>query len=726
VAREYAIQLRKKALTTSIFWVQAHTVLQFKQDYLKIAAHPDILGEAACSSADTISTIATIGRYLSSSEFGNWLIIVDNVNDEAIFFNQNSPLDLIPVCLSGSVIFTTRNKKMGLKLVGFHGDNAIEVKSFDPIEAKRLLLIRTGFNELNDDEEKASELVAALEYLPLAISQAGGFIAVHKTPVAEYLRLYNATELSKIELLSDDSFESQSLDHEYFINSAPVATTLMMSLHKMRKSDRDLLAFMSCLALRGTPKNLLLDNVRGDEIKLTKALGSLGGYCLITEREKGIFNMHGLVYLVIRNWLRSTNMFDHWKAKSFTAVAGKFPSWRNRERGTLSIGDLYLPHAETVLRYIETPTIKDTARAELAIRCSRHAQMQGLYGMAEVFAKRAVDWGTSEYGQYDPETLANRSFLATTLRDQGKFQEAKDTDMEVLSRGKEKLSKDHPVILFSMESLSLTLSGLGMHQQAEKLQRCLLKRRIHSSGLNDIETLTTMNNLVTSLQAQGKWGEAKALGEETVQRKREVFGNGDLDTLLSVSNLALVLQQTGDIDEAETKHREVLEGRVNQLRKNHPLILVSINNIGVVLHQKRQFAAAEDMYRQAWDGAQGSLGVKNPWTITMMQNLSEVLFEQGKYDEAEDLSQQVVADRKIILGTDHEKTLSSGRTLKQIKAAKLANRAEVLGQQSQEPKNLASSPQPPLQYLSSSKVDTHASFNKGNPCLQLGAGIQCA
>ena len=648
------IRLKEKAPRTSIIWIQANSTLQFEQDYLKIARYIKELGQAPGDSEKTTATIARIRSCLCTKEFGEWLIIVDNANDEAALFDSNSMLDLIPMCPFGSVLFTTRNKKMGLRLIdinGNSGDNVIEVKGLDPVEAKRLLLIRTGSNKLNDDDAKASELVAALEHLPLAISQAGGFIAMNSMPVAGYLRLYNSAEQSKIELLDDDNFGSQSWNSANSAYSAPVATTLAMSLDKMRESDQDasnLLSFMACLATRRIPKQLLSDAQHWSEIKLVKALATLSSYCLITETEttEGSFDVHGLVYIVVRNWLRSTNSFDFWAGKSFVSIASRFPV--PGQSDSLQNSDAYLLHAETVLSYAQASTVEDTERAELAYRCSRYLLARGRYARAETFANRAVDWRIHSCGEHNVETLTMRSYLATLLRYQGQYQDSRDTDKDVLARGEKVFGSGHPFTICCMENLALTLSRLGQHQEAEKLHRRVLEQRAINFGSDDHRTLASMHNLVGSLIEQKRWIEARDLGSETIRRKRIVLGEDNLDTLLSLNNLAIVLYRTGELDEAERNHRIVLEGRLKSLGREHPLVFTSKNHIGVILHKKGQLAAAEEKYREALDGAREFLGMEHDQTITIAGNLLDVLSEQGRHDEAATWRQEMLADSKDV------------------------------------------------------------------------------
>jgi tetratricopeptide (TPR) repeat protein len=676
IAREFAIRLKRSAPTTSVFWLDAHSAFQCEQDFLRIGVHDPPSGADHGEGQRRPVCAEYVKQCLNSRVFGKWLLVVDNVDDEAILVDPRCPLALIPVSPLGSVIFTTRNKGTALKLVDRHGScakNVIEVNGLSVSEATQLLLNRTGA-ESKTDGAQASALVAALGCHPLAILQSAGFIAQCSMTIEEYLRIYAKSDAFKMRLLSDELGSGCSHQPNETRISSPVTYPLLKSFHKVRELNSiagELLSLMACLALYNVPKQLLLETKRGDELTLIKAIGTLTRFCLITEGPKDNFSMHNLVHLVIRDWLRSTKSFDGWSATAFLLVARLFPTCRSGETRSLSKGEKYLPHAGTVLSEAPDPVIDDTMRADLAIRCSGYLQFQGLYSDAEEFARTAVELSTRVCGEWDPETLTKRSSLATTLRCHGQFQKSLEIDTKLLEHTETSLQRNHPVVLDCKENLSLTLSSLGRHEEAEALQRWVMERRISTIGPEHARTLACMNNLLISLDRQGKWTEAKQLGEETIGRKRAILGDEDLETLYTINNFAIVLEHIGDLDGAETRHREVLEGRKKQLSENHPLIITSVNNVAVVLHKKGAFAAAEEMYRLALAGAEKVLGTKDATTSTLLHNLSEALLEQEKLEEAGDLSHRALTNRQWLFGVDHPYTTSSRKIMAQVQAATL-------------------------------------------------------
>lgn len=108
------------------------------------------------------------------------VMILDSADDRDVFYNTSGeapgkrPLaTYLPQSRNGAIILTTRDKDLAHRLVG-NLQNIIEVGPMTQAEAVTLLEKR-----LNRPPEVdiAADLVQALDFIPLAISQAAAFIA---------------------------------------------------------------------------------------------------------------------------------------------------------------------------------------------------------------------------------------------------------------------------------------------------------------------------------------------------------------------------------------------------------------------------------------------------------------------------------------------------------------------------------------------------------------------
>lgn len=248
IALEYAYRRHERSSEISIFWVHASNASRFEQDYLQIAINAKLSG--VNDPKQEIKQL--VKNWLSSKESGTWLMIIDNADDSDMFFGARETggsslgsrrlSEFLPQCPNGSIIFITRNKKAGVKFATARG--VIHLPKMDPVDAEELLKARLG--EDISDRDGMTKLLELLEYLPLAISQAGSYIAENSISISKYLQMYSESEASRLELLSED-FEDPSRDPE---TKNPVAATWTISFDQIRQSDilaANLLSFMACL-----------------------------------------------------------------------------------------------------------------------------------------------------------------------------------------------------------------------------------------------------------------------------------------------------------------------------------------------------------------------------------------------------------------------------------------------------------------------------------------------
>lgn len=190
VALEYAYRRREREPQLSVFWVHANTALRFEQDYHHIGRLATIPGLAD----STQDPKQLVKDWLSTDDAGFWLLIVDSADDTDILFGKrevNEPFilkgisEFLPQSSNGSILFTTRNKKAGVKFATAAG--LVMLPKMDLPDAKELLSARSGTNTSNGDQ--VSELLELLEFLPLAVAQAGSYVAENSTSISEYLQV---------------------------------------------------------------------------------------------------------------------------------------------------------------------------------------------------------------------------------------------------------------------------------------------------------------------------------------------------------------------------------------------------------------------------------------------------------------------------------------------------------------------------------------------------------
>ncbi|KAJ5765936.1 hypothetical protein N7520_005495 [Penicillium odoratum] len=679
IAIEYSYLVEASKTDTWVFWIHASNAARFEQGYQQIAA------------------VAEIPRRDD--------LKMNNADDDGFFFsnnelNEQGPLaSFLPQAAHGSILITSRNGRAARNLVG----NERHVIAVQPMsEAESLALLRARIPAAHSGEcggdEKA--LVQVLEYIPLAITQAGSYIANRssRVTVSRYLQLFRESESNQKHLLQHE--DAKDLRRDPSIRYA-VITTWQLSFEQIRH-DRpaatELLAFMSMYDRQGILESLVRADC--DDLQFEDALAPLISYSLVRfESKTASFDMHRLVQLSVRTWLEIHLELARWQEKSRAIVAKMFPdgqyeSWTECQR--------LLPHAKEVMKSISSANKEDRLHvATISFNCGWYLLLQGAYEEAEVMYRRALEaqekvlgrehpdtlttvsrlglvlsnqgkYGDAEamhrrcvegsekvLGCEHPDTLINFGNLGNVLSSQGKFEAAKAMYRRALEAQSKMLGREHPHTLTSVSRLGLVLSNQGKYKEAEAMHRRALKAQEKVLGRGHPHTITSIGNLGTVLSSQGRYEAAKAMYRQALEAQNKVLGAEHPHTLISVNRLGLVLSYQGKYKEAEAMHRRALETREKVLGREHPDTLTSASNLGNMLSDQGKYQEAEAMYRRVLEAQNNVLGAEHPHKLTSVSRLGLVLSNQGKYEDAEALHRQALEAREKVLGREHPDTLTS-------------------------------------------------------------------
>lgn len=110
------------------------------------------------------------------------MVILDNADDTSFLLDppknnssRRALLEYLPVCDLGSILITTRNKLAASKLVDH--SSVVKIDPMDQKDAVTLLQTKLKLDSRESlNETDLIELVAELEYMPLAVAQAAAYI----------------------------------------------------------------------------------------------------------------------------------------------------------------------------------------------------------------------------------------------------------------------------------------------------------------------------------------------------------------------------------------------------------------------------------------------------------------------------------------------------------------------------------------------------------------------
>jgi tetratricopeptide (TPR) repeat protein len=540
IAIEYAYRRRIVEPHTLVVWIHASSPTRFRQGYRDIADRLALPGREDAN----VDNMQLVHAWLSDRRNGPWLMILDNVDDDSVFFgddddaaDDSQPLEsFLPQVAHGTILITSRNEVAATNLVGGHG-HVVAVEPMGEDEALALLHTRVPFGE--GDRADAKVLVHALERIPLAIAHAAAYIKTRAstTTLSSYFGLFRESEANEVHLLSRKEWKDIRRDHS--IRGAVIATWHISFKHIQTTEPRaaDLLALMSMFDKQGVPRWLVQGT--SSALDFEDALAPLLSFSLVrVEVGKQALEMHRLVQLSMRRWLEGEQKLEKWVKQSIKAMSAAFPSG---DYETWEACKALLPHLKVVISYAADEEEDTLSQAKCCADAGWYLLLGGEYTAAEGFLRRSLDIRENALGVEHPDTLTSVSHLGSVLSMQGKYDEAEAMHRRALEGREKVLRQEHP------------------------------------------DTLTSVSNLGIVLSRQGKYDNAEAMHQQALEGYEKALGRGHPYTLTSVSQLGSVLESQGKYNKAEAMHRRALEGYEKALGQEHPDTLTSVSQLGSVL-----------------------------------------------------------------------------------------------------------------------------------------------
>ncbi|EUC42438.1 hypothetical protein COCMIDRAFT_39494 [Bipolaris oryzae ATCC 44560] len=503
IAIEYAYQARKETPHLTVMWIHASSPERLQQEYTKIAEKLQLPGW----DDPKANVLKLVCDWLLDSQNGQWLMILDNVDETEILLSSNqesgSLESYLPQTTHGTILITSRNKIAAANLVGVPS-GIIEVEPMSEEDA--VALLHTRVSSTQSDPADAKALVQALECIPLAITHAAAYIHKLKgaVTISGYLNLFRESEANQVRLLSEDGLKDIRRDPS--IRHA-VISTWEISFEHIRKTERsaaDLLALMSMFHRQDIPRKLLQGTT--SELDFNDALAPLLGFSFVKiEVGQQAMTIYRLVQLSMRRWLEKEKEkeIEKWVKESTRAMNMVFPSG---EYGTWEECRVLLPHFKETISHATTD-------------------------------KESV------HGRENKRTMFHVNNLAIILGRLGKSEEAEDMHRKVLQGRKKMFGCEDSGTLSSISNLAEVLLKQGKLEEAEDMQRRALQGREKIFKYTHPKTLHCANHLAILLMKQRKWNEAEDMHRRVLEGYETLFGHQHPKTLNSLYNLGFLFHR---------------------------------------------------------------------------------------------------------------------------------------------------------------------------------------
>ncbi|SCL38413.1 Tetratricopeptide (TPR) repeat [Micromonospora pallida] len=623
-----------------IWWITADspTALDAGLAALTVALQPG-LGAALPSPALREWAV----RWLACHD--GWLLILDNVTDPGHI------TDLLGRLPQGRILVTSRRATGWPDIV-----TPLRLDVLEPQQAVELLTGIVSRAGAAIDSADAAAVCAELGCLPLAVEQAGAYMAETGVTAGDYLRL-----------LAGHPAQMYSDGGEGWIAERTIARVWQVTLDALADDPLPgrLLRTLAWYAPEAIPRGLW-HQISGDhgEPALVRAVGRLAAYNMLTvDRTTQAVTVHRLVQAVARtpdpdDTHRQPDEITIARTTAATALTAALPGdWR--DPASWPVWRTLAPHIDALATHTR-PHVTDTDRVALVYllnQASLFLNEQGNLPQAIAYLEQTLANCRRALSDDHPDTLASANNLASAYRSMGDLGRAVPLFEQTLTERRRVLGNDHPDTLASVNNLASACQAVGDLGRAISLFEQALVDCRRVLGNDHPQTLTLVNNLADAYQAAGNLGRAVPLFEQALVDCRRVLGNDHPDTLASVNNLAYVYESVGDLGRAVPLFEQALVDCRRVLGDDHPDTLASVNNLASAYQAVGDLRRAVPLYEQALTDRRRVLGNDHPQTFTSVNNLAYAYRSMGDLGRAISLFEQALVDCRRVLGNDHPQTL---------------------------------------------------------------------
>ncbi|MFG2619877.1 FxSxx-COOH system tetratricopeptide repeat protein [Streptomyces sp. NPDC048507] len=641
VAQEYVH--RFMADYDLVWWISSEQIGDVRASLAELAVQ---LGAQAGEDIEAASkeAIDLLRRGVPTSR---WLLVFDNADDPETlrqFFPSGGP---------GHVLVTSRNQSWSQ-----FGD-ALPVDVFLREESVEHLQRRApGLTK-----EDAEQVAVAVGDLPLAVEQAGAWIAESAMPVSAYL-----------ERLSQEADRVLGLNRPLGYPK-PVAATWNVSIERLQSRSPAavrLLQLCAFFAPEPISANLLYSKEMIDALKpydpslqeklvLGRVIREIGRFAMAkVDQVSNSIQVHRLVQAVIRAQLTEEEQREARHAVH-RILAGARPDDDEPidNPATWPRFNTIWPH----LSPSEARFCKEPETRRLLIDRVRYLWKRGDFKAASELGEELREAWKETLGNDDLQYLYLRFHLSNILRSQGRFVEAKELDEVTLERQTTALGPSHPHTYMTTSGLAMDLGALGRYGEAMRLATAA------HEGFGQIfheahpRTLAAANNLALNLRMVGQYARAREIDQEVFDRRTEVLGPDHPYTLSSAQNLARDLREVGRYDDSVQLLSRTYELYKETLGRAFPGTLAAAKNLAVSLRRAGELEDALRLTTATRNRYRAKYTAVNPDLLACELNLASDLFATGDPGGARDLAQEVVDEYMKVPGEKHPYTLAAVNNL---------------------------------------------------------------
>ncbi|MEU5666743.1 FxSxx-COOH system tetratricopeptide repeat protein [Streptomyces longwoodensis] len=629
---------RHRSDYTLIWWINAASPDEIETSLTELTK---ALVSDWAASAEREAQVSWARQWLAWHQ--GWLLIYDNVED---------PADLAPyigALHQGHHLATSR------RTTGWpDSSTTLPLGTLGTDDATSLLcqLVFKDSEPTPKQKVNARALVTDLGCLPLAVKQAGAYLAQNRGVSLDAYRRRLGTKLSRT---------AHGIDAERTI--ARVWNVTLQTLEAEHPLAVEVLHTAAWLAPDDIPHTLLTP-ADADPDDIAEAIGTLAAYSMVTDTGTTL-TIHRLVQTV----LRTAPPSDHTQPprhlqgrdRAEQAVLHHLAPLPGQDT-TDSQWDTLTPHLVT-LAATAPPGHHNTRLTDAYATAANRLHHQGHTARTIPLLKATLAQSEQILGDTHPNTLTSRNNLAAAYRAVGDLGRAIPLLEATLAQREQVLGDTHPNTLITRSNLAHAYRDAGVLGRAIPLYEATLAQREQILGDTHPNTLISRNNLAHAYESAGDLGRAIPLYEATLAQSEQILGDTHPNTLISRNNLAHAYESAGDLGRAIPLLEATLAQCEQVLGDTHPNTLISRNNLASAYESAGDLGRAIPLSEATLAQCEQVLGDTHPNTLISRNNLAYAYRAVGDLGRAIPLLEATLAQCELVLGDTHPNTLISRNNL---------------------------------------------------------------
>ncbi|CAI7606209.1 unnamed protein product [Penicillium pancosmium] len=510
----------------------------------------------------------------------------------------------------------------------------VTVDSMNSSEASSLMDASLGYQS---SQEGIEELCKVLEFMPLAITQAGAFIKrrAPRCSVLQYLddfrkndRLeFNTNYLANIfraRSANQSLCRRSSLSHEFFDRQGIVESALRTSSsaegvkeRNSRKRRRD---------STDSDEKSDADYELGEDIAILKDLSFIS-----STDDAHTFQMHSLVQLATRLWLEYRGQISRWRKQFIENISYEFGSSENAYAGWKKRRALF-PHVKSALYHCPNSSEDLETWAFLMHRGAAYAIGNSNFQDGREMASEALQTRKRIFGSQHDNTLRSSNMMGAALITGGRYKDAQCVLETALAVSE--LASNEDTRNKIMYSLGALYHITGRSLEAEPLLKKAVERTSNKPNISGHGGFICMYYLAKIYCRQGRYRESEELALRAMEGSMKEFGERDPTTLGSMSTLAHLYFVQGRYNEAAGLQEQTLNSCETLFGRQNIRTHEVRHTLARTYNKQGHIAEAEKLYLQANVGFLEVLGEGHKQAIEPSAELAEFFLSQDRLQDA--------------------------------------------------------------------------------------------